>query len=206
MILSPFPEYVRRWDYMARNKEFDEKKALRKAMILFWEQGYEKTSMQDLVDHMGVHRRSIYDTFGDKHTLFMRVLNHYVEIMEGRMKNEVKTELTVKQSIRKLFEMVIDSTPQQPKGCLAVNAAVELSLIDEEVAKKTTEIFINTEALLFDLLKHGQDQGEIPKHNDIKGLSQFIHNSLVGIRVLTKTTNDKEKLESIINFTLSTLD
>lgn len=85
---------------------------------------------------MGVHRRSIYDTFGDKHTLFMRVLNHYVEIMEGRMKNEVKTELTVKQSIRKLFEMVIDSTQQQPKGCLAVNAAVELSLIDEEVAKK----------------------------------------------------------------------
>ncbi|WP_332274572.1 TetR/AcrR family transcriptional regulator [Bacillus velezensis] len=191
---------------MARNKEFDEKKALRKAMDLFWEQGYEKTSMQDLVDHMGVHRRSIYDTFGDKHTLFMRVLNHYVEIMEGRMKNEVKTELTVKQAIRKLFEMVIDSTDHQPKGCLAVNAAVELSLIDEEVAKKTKEIFINTEALLFDLLKHGQDQGEIPKHKDIKGLSQFIHNSLVGIRVLTKTTNDKEKLVSIINFTLSTLD
>ncbi|TYS24271.1 TetR/AcrR family transcriptional regulator [Bacillus inaquosorum] len=191
---------------MARNKEFDEKKALRKAMELFWEQGYEKTSMQDLVDRMGVHRRSIYDTFGDKHTLFMRALCHYVEIMEVRMKNEVKTELTVKQAIRKLFEMVIYPKENHPKGCLAVNAAVELSLIDEEVAKKITEIFINAEALLFDLLKHGQEQGEIPKHYDIKGLSQFIHNSLVGIRVLAKTTNDKEKLENIIDLTLSTLD
>ncbi|MEC1292046.1 TetR/AcrR family transcriptional regulator [Bacillus mojavensis] len=191
---------------MARNKEFDEKLALRKAMELFWEQGYEKTSMQDLVDHMGVHRRSIYDTFGDKHTLFMRALSHYVEVMEVRMKNEVKTELTVKQAIRKLFEMVIDPKDNQPKGCLAVNAAVELSLLDEEVAKKITEIFISAEALLFDLLKHGQEQGEIPKHYDIKGLSQFIHNSLVGIRVLAKTTNDKEKLENIIDLTLSTLD
>ncbi|WP_249712669.1 TetR/AcrR family transcriptional regulator, partial [Bacillus cereus] len=88
---------------MARNKDFDEKKALRKAMDLFWEQGYEKTSMQDLVDHMGIHRRSIYDTLGDKHTLLMRALSQYVEIIEGRMKNEVKTELSVKQAIRKLL-------------------------------------------------------------------------------------------------------
>ncbi|MEC1601006.1 TetR family transcriptional regulator [Bacillus halotolerans] len=191
---------------MARNKEFDEKLALIKAMELFWEQGYEKTSMQDLVDHMGVHRRSIYDTFGDKHTLFMRALSHFVEVMEMRMKNEVKADLTVKQTIRKIFEMVIDPEENLPKGCLAVNTAVELSLLDEEVAKKIKEIFINTEALLFDLLKHGQEKGEIPKHYNIKGLSQFIHNSLVGVRVLAKTTNDKEKFEAIIDLTLSTLD
>lgn len=72
-------------------------------MELLWEQGYEKTSTQDFVNHMGVHRRSIYDTFGDKHTLVMRALSHYVEVMEVRMKNEVKTELTVKLAIRKLF-------------------------------------------------------------------------------------------------------
>ena len=54
---------------MARTKEFDEQVVLTKAMNLFWEQGYEKTSMQELVDRMGIHRRSIYDTFGDKHQL-----------------------------------------------------------------------------------------------------------------------------------------
>ena len=53
---------------MARSKEFEENEVLDKAMRLFWEQGYEKTSMTDLVEHMGIHRRSLYDTFGDKHT------------------------------------------------------------------------------------------------------------------------------------------
>ncbi|MEI2342402.1 TetR/AcrR family transcriptional regulator [Priestia megaterium] len=190
---------------MARNKEFDEKEALRKAMELFWRQGYEKTSMQDLVNYMGVHRRSIYDTFGDKHTLFIRALSHYVEVMDERIKNNIKPELTVKQAIRKLFEMVIYPTDKQPKGCLTVNTAVELSLLDQEVAEKITETFIKTETLLFDLLKHGQEQGEIPEHYDIKGLSKFIHNALIGIRVLAKTTNDKKELETIIDMNLSAL-
>ena len=191
---------------MARNKEFDEKEALRRAMELFWQQGYEKTSMQDLVNYMGIHRRSIYDTFGDKHTLFIRALSHYVEVMDIRIKNNIKAELTVKQAIRKLFEMVIYPNEKQPRGCLTVNTAVELSLLDQEVAEKITETFIKTEALLFDLLKHGQEQGEISEHYDIKGLSKFIHNSLVGIRVLAKTTDDKKELETIIDLTLSTLD
>jgi len=191
---------------MARNKEFDEKEALRRAMELFWQQGYEKTSMQDLVNYMGIHRRSIYDTFGDKHTLFIRALSHYVEVMDIRIKNNIKSELTVKQAIRKLFEMVIYPNEKQPRGCLTVNTAVELSLLDQEVAEKITETFIKTEALLFDLLKHGQEQGEISEHYDIKGLSKFIHNSLVGIRVLAKTTDDKKELETIIDLTLSTLD
>ncbi|KRE06100.1 TetR/AcrR family transcriptional regulator [Priestia megaterium] len=190
---------------MARNKEFDEKEALRRAMELFWRQGYEKTSMQDLVNYMGVHRRSIYDTFGDKHTLFIRALSHYVEVMDVRFKSNITPELTVKQAIRKVFEMVIYPTDKQPKGCLTVNTAVELSLLDQEVAEKITETFIKTETLLFDLLKHGQEQGEIPEHYDIKGLSKFIHNSLVGIRVLAKTTNDKKELETIIDMNLSAL-
>ncbi|MED3865057.1 TetR/AcrR family transcriptional regulator [Priestia megaterium] len=190
---------------MARNKEFDEKEALRRAMELFWRQGYEKTSMQDLVNYMGVHRRSIYDTFGDKHTLFIRALSHYVEVMDVRFKSNITPELTVKQAIRKIFEMVIYPTDKQPKGCLTVNTAVELSLLDQEVAEKITETFIKTETLLFDLLKHGQEQGEIPEHYDIKGLSKFIHNSLVGIRVLAKTTNDKKELETIIDMNLSAL-
>ncbi|MBE2977208.1 TetR/AcrR family transcriptional regulator [Priestia megaterium] len=190
---------------MARNKEFDEKEALKRAMELFWRQGYEKTSMQDLVNYMGVHRRSIYDTFGDKHTLFIRALSHYVEVMDVRFKSNITPELTVKQAIRKVFEMVIYPTDKQPKGCLTVNTAVELSLLDQEVAEKITETFIKTETLLFDLLKHGQEQGEIPEHYDIKGLSKFIHNSLVGIRVLAKTTNDKKELETIIDMNLSAL-
>ena len=62
---------------MTRSKEFVESEVLLKAMHLFWEKGYEKSSLQDLVQHMGVHRRSMYDTFGDKHSLFMKTLELY---------------------------------------------------------------------------------------------------------------------------------
>ena len=70
---------------MARSKEFDVDEVLLKAMHLFWDQGYENTSMQDLVKGMGIHKRSLYDTFGDKHTLFMKVLDRYAGSLAGHM-------------------------------------------------------------------------------------------------------------------------
>src|SRR6476619_2099117 len=105
-------------DSMARNKEYDENEVLRKAMELFWKQGYEKTTMQDLVTHMGIHRRSMYDTFGDKHMLFMKALERYSEIIETKIETQVKTLDSVKQAIRRLFEMTIPKKEQQPIGCL----------------------------------------------------------------------------------------
>jgi len=193
-------------DSMARNKEFDENEVLRKAMELFWIQGYEKTSMQDLVKYMGIHRRSLYDTFGDKHTLFIKALDHYNEIITTRIENEVSQQHTVKDAIKQLFNMIIVRDKQQLVGCLTVNTAVELSLHDEQAAEKVTESFSMTELLLNNLVQKGQTAGEISKHLDAKKTSEFLHNSLVGLRVVTKTTDDTEKLNNIIDMTLSVLD
>ncbi|MFP5115225.1 TetR/AcrR family transcriptional regulator [Bacillaceae bacterium C204] len=191
---------------MARNKEFDENEVLRKAMELFWIQGYEKTSMQDLVKYMGIHRRSLYDTFGDKHTLFIKALDHYNEIIRTRIENEVNQLNSVKDAIRQLFEMVIVRDKQQLIGCLTVNTAVELSLHDDQAAEKVVESFSKTELLLNNLVLSGQKSGEISRHHDAKKISEFLHNSLVGLRVMTKTTDDIEKLNNIIDITLSVLD
>lgn len=191
---------------MARNKEFDEQDVLNKAMEVFWKQGYEKTSLQDLVDHMGIHRRSIYDTFGDKRALFMKALMHYEDTITTRIQKKIESTIMVKQAIRDVFEVVIHSDDQYPKGCLTVNAAVELSLLDQEVSKRVTEMFEKTETLFYDLLIYGQETGEISKSLDAKGVSHFIHNSLVGLRVLAKTTEDQKKMESIVDLTLSTLE
>ena len=69
---------------MGRSKEFDEKEALQKAMLIFWEQGYEKTSINDLVEGIGIHRKSLYDTFGGKHELFLKVIENYNEIIKNK--------------------------------------------------------------------------------------------------------------------------
>lgn len=191
---------------MARNREYDESEVLQKAMELFWRQGYEKTSMQDLVENMGIHRRSIYDTFGDKHTLFLKALERYEQMIGNSMNSQIKPSDSVKQSIRRLFEITILRSGQGLKGCLTVNSAVELSLHDEEVAEKVVDSFAKTEHLLYELLVSGQEWGEIPESLDAAKTSVFFHNSLVGLRVLTKTTDDRQKLESIIDTTLSVLD
>jgi TetR/AcrR family transcriptional regulator, transcriptional repressor for nem operon len=193
-------------DCMARNKEFDESEVLRKAMELFWIQGYEKTSMQDLVKYMGIHRRSLYDTFGDKHTLFIKALDHYNEIIRTRIEYEVNQQNSIKEAIRQLFDMVIVRDKQQLIGCLTVNTAVELSLHDEQAANRVVESFSETELLLNNLVLRGQKSGEISKHHDAKKISEFLHNSLVGLRVMTKTTDDSEKLNNIVDISLSVLD
>ncbi|MED3760717.1 TetR/AcrR family transcriptional regulator [Peribacillus frigoritolerans] len=191
---------------MARSKEFDEKAVLRKAMELFWEQGYEKTSMQDLVDHMGIHRRSIYDTFGDKRSLFLASLNHYEELIVNEMERIISSTSSIKQTIRDVFIFVLNSIEQYPKGCLSVNAAIELSLLDKEIGCIVTKMFNRTEDMFNNLIKRGQTSGELSKEIDSDNTSRFLHNNLVGIRVLIKTNYNKKELEGIITLALSVLD
>ncbi len=191
---------------MARSKEFDEKAVLRKAMELFWEQGYEKTSMQDLVDHMGIHRRSIYDTFGDKRSLFLASLNHYEELIVNEMERIISSTSSIKQTIRDVFIFVLNSIEQYPKGCLSVNAAIELSLLDKEIGRIVTKMFNRTEDMFNILIKRGQTSGELSKEIDSDNTSRFLHNNLVGIRVLIKTNYNKKELEGIITLALSVLD
>jgi len=191
---------------VARHKEYDEKEVLQKATELFRYQGYEKTSLQDLVSHMGIHRRSLYDTFGDKHTLFIKALEHYDNNMKKNMDIEVKKSQTAKDAIRSLLEMAISKDNEKSIGCLTVNSAVELTLHDQVVAEKIEQNFSKTEKMMLEILLRGQKSGEISNRHDIEILSQFFLNSFVGLRVLVKTTNDKNKLKNIVDTTLSVLD
>lgn len=190
---------------MARPKEFDEANVLKKAMILFWQQGFESTSMQDLVNHMGIHRRSIYDTFGDKHTLFMKALNLYEEMIARNLILQVNKIDSTRLALRKLFELTVFNKGDLPRGCLTVNSAVELTLSNPEIAEKTTESFAKMESFIYERLVVGQQNGELSPELELESLAQFIHNSFIGIRVLAKTTDDKLKFENVINTTLSVL-
>ena len=190
---------------MARSKEFNEEEALDKAMEIFWKQGYEKTSIQDLVDQMGIHRRSLYDTFGDKHSLFVQTLERYESLIAAQIRKQITEEMTTVESIRKIFELAVYSDNTNPKGCLMVNTAVELSLLDNEVSQRIKSAFKQTENLIADLLIRGQARGEVARSFDINELSRYIHNALIGVRVLVKMTADPKEFDSTIDMTLSIL-
>ena len=190
---------------MARSKEFNEEEALDKAMEVFWKQGFEKTSIQDLVDQMGIHRRSLYDTFGDKHSLFVQTLERYESLIAAQIRKQITEEMTTVESIRKIFELAVYSDNTYPKGCLMVNTAVELSLLDNEVSQRIQSAFKQTENLIADLLSKGQARGEVASSFDINELARYIHNALIGIRVLVKVTADPKEFDSTIDMTLSIL-
>ncbi|MBU3213639.1 TetR/AcrR family transcriptional regulator [Clostridium estertheticum] len=191
---------------MGRSREFDENVVLQKAMELFWEQGYEKTSLSDLVEHMGIHRRSLYDTFGDKHTLFLRTIDCYEELIKNEVQVRILHAETAKQAIQFVFDFMIEGYEDRPWGCLIVNSATEMALRDKEVEEKTEEAFMQTEHLLADIVRKGQQSGEFSCDYDAEVLSEILQNTLLGIRVLLRTSASKEKLHRIENFFLDLLN
>ncbi|MBV7276603.1 TetR/AcrR family transcriptional regulator [Clostridium sp. PL3] len=191
---------------MGRSREFDENVVLQKAMELFWEQGYEKTSLSDLVEHMGIHRRSLYDTFGDKHTLFLKTIDFYGELIKDKLYAGVLHAKTSKQAIQFIFDFMIEGYEDRPWGCLIVNSATEMALRDKEVEEKAEEAFLQTERFLAELVRRGQQTGEFSCDYDAEVLAEILQNTLLGIRVLVKTSKNKEKMHRIANFFLDMLN
>lgn len=191
---------------MARTKEFDEDAVLLKAMRLFWEQGYEKTSMMDLVSYMGVHKRSMYDSFGDKHSLYIKALKRYSEMMNQSVKRIINGSISANETIRLVLEMAIRRDEEEfPKGCLMVNTAVELAPHDAESRALVNESLTYIEQLIRELIEAGQQSGEFDKTLNAEWLSCYFNNAFTGLRVLAKTTDDREKLKQIIETTMSIL-
>jgi TetR/AcrR family transcriptional repressor of nem operon len=190
---------------MGRSREFDENVVLQKAMELFWKQGYEKTSLSDLVEHMGIHRRSLYDTFGDKHTLFLKTIDCYNELIKNKIQAEILHAETSKQAIQFIFDFMIEGYEDRQWGCLIVNSATEMALRDKEVEEKTEEAFMQMEHFLADIVHKGQQTGEFSCDYDAEVLAEILQNTLLGIRVLLRTTASKEKMHRIADFFVNLL-
>ncbi|WP_458126832.1 TetR/AcrR family transcriptional regulator [Paenibacillus sp. Z3-2] len=190
---------------MARSKEFEVNEVLDKAMKIFWEQGYEKTSMSDLVEHMGIHRRSIYDTFDDKHSLFLQAMDRYNGKVSNTLLAEIKASKTAVEALQKIFGVMISESEDTPSGCLIVNSAVELGPRDTDVDSRSLESFNVTERMFEQIIEWGQRDGEFSSTQDAKEMAEYLHNISVGIRAMARTSMDKEKLNRIINVSMKLL-
>lgn len=192
---------------MARTKDFDEDEVLQKAINLFWSKGYNATSMQDLVDGLGISRSSLYDTYGDKHTLFIRSLENYKEAATKKMCNIISTAVSAKDAVKQLLELtaleLIDDT--EHKGCFMTNSAVEVAPHDAQVGTMLCQSEQLVEDSFYKAIKKGQESGEITNKQDARAIARFIFNNVKGLRVSAKSTSDKKIFDDIINLTMSVL-
>jgi len=192
---------------MARTKVFDEDVILDKAMHLFWKKGYNATSAQDLVDGLGISRSSLYDTYGDKHSLFVKALKQYRKERIDPVINGVGDAEDVETYIRTVFEAVKNDalSEHRSRGCLMVNSAVELAPVDNEVAAIANAIMQDTENAITKAIKKGQEQGLFSKTHSARSMARFIFNSLNGLRVTMKFDGSKKMFDDIVNVCLAAL-
>jgi TetR/AcrR family transcriptional repressor of nem operon len=165
---------------MARNVEFDREVAVNKAKEVFWEKGYNCTSMQDLVDAMQINRSSLYNTIGDKQQLFLECIDSYAKDMVRETVEKSEKAPSPLQAliniIRDKAEWVVDCE----KGCLGMKTIFEMAPNDDEVRKilmKSNDIYND---LIAGLIKKAQGLGEIDPTEDASLMAEYIMTTFTG--------------------------
>ena len=171
---------------MARPKAFDPNEALTQATLVFWQKGYEATSVVELTAAMGINKFSLYNSFGDKRTLFLKTLTHY-------RKTVVKDQFACLQPPRGLdalkgFFKPLTQTkgPFRRNGCLMVNSLVDLSGQDPEIDRQIRTHFKWVESRFVDALQVAHDKGELPENVDVERKAKSLIALVHGLMALNK--------------------
>jgi TetR/AcrR family transcriptional repressor of nem operon len=191
---------------MPRPREFDEPIVLEAAMRCFWHRGYEQTSMRDLAEEMGITSASIYNTFGDKRSLYRRALDYY---LENSVRDRVArlTPLPPVPALRAFFDEIVERsvTDKQRRGCMLVNSALEMAPYDPEFQKLVADEMIFLESFFLRCIAEGQQDGTIISKRPAGELAKVLLSVLLGIRVLARTRPQRTVLESAASGALSLL-
>ena len=193
---------------MPRTKTFCEEEVLNKAMELFWEKGFHATSMQDLVDRLGINRASLYDTYGGKDALFEKAFARYRKNGHHWLQQLFESAPNVRAGFGLLFEQAINETASdvKRKGCFVVNTTTELlpgsDLIQDTLVKHQKVM----EQLFVDYVQLGIDQGELSELKNAQEIGLMLYAFYNGLRVLGKVDTNQDKYQKMVKSALSVLD
>ncbi|MED3485869.1 TetR/AcrR family transcriptional regulator [Bacillus toyonensis] len=192
---------------MARTREFDEDQVLDAAMQLFWEKGYEATSLSDLTSRMGIQRPSIYSTFGDKKELFEAALRRYTMSRASDIRNKLQSHSSVKESFSIFFADVVNEeyAGDLSKGCFCINTMVELAPHDERFEILTREHQMYLAVIFQETIERGIQSDELEVNTDAKSLAQALIVALIGLTVMMKSRPQRTFVDNVIATTLTLL-
>ena len=192
---------------MARSKEFNEEEVLDKAVDVFWAKGYEATSIQDLVDAMGIQRGSLYATFGGKQQLFLTALNRYGDVVVKSLLSILTSKPSAQQSIHLFFSQLVEHllNADPLRSCLVTNSAIERGLADEATRKKVCALLNAIEKGFYQALLNAQKKNEVSSDLNLTATAYFLTSSMQGLIVMGKVCQERSVLESINQITLSVL-
>lgn len=208
--------YYQHLQAMPRVKEFDPEEALDRALDMFWRRGYEGASLRDLLEHMEISRQSLYDTFGDKRSLFLKVLARYEALaVEGMLDTLTRTgwsrpierPLTALVAIRGFFELFLAEVvlDRERGSCLMANTAIEVGPADPEIQAVVRAYFGRVEEALHAALERAHEAGELRPGSEPRALARHLVNTLYGLGIMSRAGAGRAALRQMIDVGLSVL-
>jgi TetR/AcrR family transcriptional regulator, transcriptional repressor for nem operon len=193
---------------MPRPKEFNPDDAIEKAMQVFWHKGYEATSMEDLLSAMDLNRGSLYDTFGDKRQLFLKVIDRYCATFADAKLSLLDQPGPALPTLRRFISGMIEGGLADPqrRGCLVSNTVMELSPHEKEIAGRLRQALKMVEDTFFKVLARAEQQGELKHDKDPRALARFLTTMMQGFIVMIKAGASADVVKQTVGTTLSILD
>ena len=189
------------------SKQFDTEMALTKAMDVFWAHGYEAASLSELTKQMGIGKKSLYDTFGNKQALFLKSLEHYAQTTIREMRDRLLADgspfANLKQLLRDWQEM--HGTPGSC-GCMLGTNIADFNTEDEAIAKILRGYVQQVEDLLTTTLTRAQGDGELSKTANPRNLARLLLCSTQGIALLGRVMEDDTTLEGAVDAAIALLE
>ena len=188
-----------------RPKVFDREAALDKAMTLFWQHGYEATSLSDLVEATGAKAPTLYAEFVNKEGLFRAVLERYITQFADRHEAQLFCEdKTVTAALSDYFAALAScyTNKETPAGCFLVNTSATLAASSREVARMLKSRHAQQEETLRAFLDKRQQRGEIPASKNTEELAQFLSCILRGMSI---TAREGASYDTLMQISATTL-
>ena len=187
---------------VGRPREFDPEIVLDAAMQAFWAKGYKATSLSDLMEATGLHKGSLYQAFGDKHTLFIQALKRYLSDMR-RMKSEQFAQApTPLDGIRAVTHGMLDIADGDctcPRGCLAINTLVELAPHDPEVQEVLSDHIQRMRGSFAEAVARGQEAGQIRTDRSPEEITALMMTFMLGLGTSLRGHLSKDEAHKLLD-------
>jgi TetR/AcrR family transcriptional repressor of nem operon len=191
---------------MARPRDFDELKVLDAAIDRFWNFGYGATSVRDLGDAMGLGPTSLYNAFGDKNALFARCLDRYLDnTLRERIGRAQGTD-SPRAAIESFINDFVEESLVDPRGCMLVNAALEVAPHDLDIHDFVAARLGELEDFLTRRIADGQHDGSIATTYPAESVARLLVTTILGLRVLARSRPEPALLRGAARQALALLD
>lgn len=187
-----------------RPRTFDRNQAVDAAMRLFWDRGYEETSITDIREAIGVHAPSFYAAFGDKAQLFAEAMDRYVALTGGFAAQAVG-QPTTREAVTALLKGAVKNytTPGRPRGCLVMASRQGRPVSHKQVKAKLDAFMATLAKTLEDRIRQGRDAGEFAADVDPRSLSTYVLFLIDALALAARRGRPRAELEQLMNHAMA---